>query len=328
MENNDVLTDSVKKLYKSVSEGLGTVLVPNSLKSVIDSEAKLISNAEEVNIGWLSTIENQTGISAEETMELCKRAGSRLLYQEAKKQKNIEDVITGAANMLEETPTVSKDPVDPDWMTRFFNSVQDVGNLEMQELWSKLLAGEVRRPSSYSLRTLDILSKLSSEEAKLFAEICKYIIDYRGTAALLNDDDINKNYNLNYKKIVRLDECGLIDSSGIMSLTLKVVPGIPFTAIYGNYLIHGESSKDQNIGLPIYKLTTPGRELYNIVSHEFDVNYLHEVEKKICNRNCEISFSEHLIVSKNNDGTFQYARQGRALNDLNTNQERSIASQE
>lgn len=198
----------------------------------------------------------------------------------------------------------------------------------MQKLWSKLLAGEVRRPSSYSLRMLDILSKLSSEEAKLFAEICKYIVDYRGTAALLNDEDINKNYNLNYEKILRLDECGLIDSNGIMSLTLKVAPGIPFKAIYGNYLIHGESSKDQNINLPIYKLTMPGRELYNIVSYDLDVNYLHEVEKKICNQNYEISFSEHFIISKNNDGTFTYVRQGRSLSEHNTNQENSIASQE
>ena len=328
MENNDVLTDSVKKLYKSVSEGLGTMMVPKSLRPVIDSKAKLISNAEEVDIGWLLTEENQTGISIEETMELCKRAGSRLLYQEVKKQKNIEDVIAGAANILEETPTVSKDPVDSDWMTRFFNSVQDVSNLEMQKLWSKLLAGEVRRPSSYSLRTLDILSKLSSEEAKLFAEICKYIVEYRGTAALLNNDEINKKYNQNYEKILRLDECGLIDSSAIMSVTLKVAPGIPFEAIYGEYLIRGESSSEQSINLPIYKLTTPGRELYNIVSYELDVDYLHEVEKTICNQNSGISFSEHPIVSKNNDGTVQYVRQGRVLNDYNTNHENSIVSQE
>ncbi len=113
-----------------------------------------------------------------------------------------------------------------------------------------------------------------------------------------------------------------------MSLILKVAPGIPFKAIYGNYLIHGESSKDQNINLPIYKLTMPGRELYNIASYDLDVNYLHEVEKKICNQNYEISFSEHFIISKNNDGTFTYVRQGRSLSEHNTNQENSIASQE
>lgn len=319
MENNDSLTDSVKKLYKSVSEGLGTMMVPKSLKSVIDSEVKLINNVEETDIGWLSTMENQTGIRVEETMELCKRAGSRLLYQEVKKQKNIEDVIDGAANILVETPNVSKDPVDSDWMTRFFNSVQDVGNMEMQKIWSRLLAGEIRRPSSYSLRTLDILSKISSEEAKLFAEICKYIIEYRGTAALLNVDIINKNYNLNYEKILRLDECGLMDSNGIMSLNLKVAPGIPFEAIYGNYLIHGESSTEQNINLPIYKLTMPGRELYNIVSYELDADYLHKVEETIYNQNREITFSEHLIVLKNSDGSVQYQRHGRAIGAHNAN---------
>jgi hypothetical protein len=64
------------------------------------------------------------------------------------------------------------------------------------------------------------------------------------------------------------------------------------------------------------------------VSYELDVDYLHEVEKTICNQNSGISFSEHPIVSKNNDGTFTYVRQGRSLSEHNTNQENSIASQE
>lgn len=293
MNNNNILADSVKKLYKSVSEGLGTMMVPKSLRPIMDSEAKLINNAEETDMGWLLTPENQTGIRVEETMELCKRVGSRLLYQEVKKQKNIENVIVGAANILAETPTVSKDPVDSDWMTRFFNSVQDVGNIEMQQIWSKLLAGEVRRPSSYSLRTLDVLSKMSSEEAKLFEEICTYFIEYGGTFALLNVDDINEKYNLKYEKILILDECGLIDSNGLMRLTIKVAPDLPFEAKYGNYLVQGESSKEQIIQLPVYKFTMPGRELYSIVSHEIDDNYLHEVVETVYKyQSSEIVFSE------------------------------------
>ena len=56
----------------------------------------------------------------------------------------------------------------------------------------------------------------------MFEELRPYIINYRGTLAILKDTTINKKYNISYGKIVQMSECGLIDSSGMMQLTLVV----------------------------------------------------------------------------------------------------------
>jgi hypothetical protein len=44
----------------------------------------------------------------------------------------------------------------------------------MQEVWGKILAGEVNRPGSFSLRSLKLLRNLSQQEAESFRQIVQY----------------------------------------------------------------------------------------------------------------------------------------------------------
>ena len=69
----------------------------------------------------------------------------RVRFQEEKRQTNIESVIAQAAQELGDRE-VQDHEVDHDWTPRFFNNVQDVSSEEMQQLWAKVLAGEVERP--------------------------------------------------------------------------------------------------------------------------------------------------------------------------------------
>ena len=59
---------------------------------------------------------------------------------------------------------------------------EDVTDEEMQLLWSRVLAGETKRPKSFSLRTLDILRNLSKEEAEKFQNLCKYSLHAKDTS--------------------------------------------------------------------------------------------------------------------------------------------------
>ena len=88
----------------------------------------------------------------------------RIQFQEEKRQANITAVIRQAAQELGQSE-VQDHEVDHDWAARFFNNVQDVSSEEMQQLWAKVLAGEVERLGQFSLRTLDIIRNLSVGEA-------------------------------------------------------------------------------------------------------------------------------------------------------------------
>ena len=93
--------------------------------------------------------------------------------QDAKRRANVVTIVAEAADQL--PPEVSDEPLDSDWIARFFSHAQDVSMEEMQKLWGKVLAGEVQMPGRFSLRTLDVLRNLTTSEAKQFTDIASFI---------------------------------------------------------------------------------------------------------------------------------------------------------
>ena len=59
----------------------------------------------------------------------------RLVKKETRRQNNIENVVAVAGKVLQAEETVSEDPLNPDWATRFFDIAQDVSDEEIQTLW-------------------------------------------------------------------------------------------------------------------------------------------------------------------------------------------------
>jgi hypothetical protein len=97
------------------------------------------------------------------------RATERLINRELRRQKNIEQITQKA--IVELPATVSDDPTDQDWIAHFFQQCQDISNEQMQSLWARLLAGEVAKPGSFSLRTLNIVKVLAPTEANFFTRL-------------------------------------------------------------------------------------------------------------------------------------------------------------
>ena len=99
--------------------------------------------------------------------------GQAWQFQQDKRIRNIQAVAEAAAAELGDE-TVSSDDPDPDldWAARFFSNVQDVSSAEMQQLWARVLAGEVRQAGSTSVRTLEILRNLDRRIATVFRKLC------------------------------------------------------------------------------------------------------------------------------------------------------------
>ena len=93
---------------------------------------------------------------------------SRLLRQ----QENWEAIVRDAPTHLPES--VSDVPVDDDWTAQFFEHCKNVSDRQMQSVWSRILAGEVSQPGSFSLRTLHAVKMLRKEDAQLFTDYCQF----------------------------------------------------------------------------------------------------------------------------------------------------------
>ena len=143
-------------------------------------------------------------------------------FQAGKRIANTSDIVRGAAENLGDKDAPDVEP-DHDWAARFFDYAQDVSTEEMQALWSKVLAGEVERPGSTSLRALGVLRDLTQDSAGLFAKLCSLasvivindgmILDSRVVSLGGNAEDNSlEEYSLSFAALNLLNEHGLITS--------------------------------------------------------------------------------------------------------------------
>ncbi len=104
------------------------------------------------------------------------RAAAAGCTQSESRQANKEAIVIGAIKELKtQSDDVSKTPVDQDWVSQFFNYSQDTTNETMRLRWSRILAGEVVNPGTFSLRTLHAVGMLTEKHAKLFMRLCTTI---------------------------------------------------------------------------------------------------------------------------------------------------------
>ena len=128
--------------------------------------------------------------------ELYYHSEQRMRAQSIREEQNIEKVLEVAADDLKDSTTVSDDSVDDDWITRFLGIIKDINNEEMQYVWGKILAGEIKRPGSFSLRTLETIRNLSQDEAKTFQKIVPLIVRYNNGSFISAENELLWKYGI------------------------------------------------------------------------------------------------------------------------------------
>ncbi len=142
-------------LIRKVSKAVGGVFAPYQIKRIAKAEAEA------------AIIKAQTEI---QITDLHRRAMHRFIEEEAERQKNIEDITAKALPQLAEG--ARPDAMEDDWVTNFFDKSRIVSDTQMQDLWSRVLAGEANAPGTYSKRTVNFLSDLDKIDAELFSKLC------------------------------------------------------------------------------------------------------------------------------------------------------------
>ena len=124
--------------------------------------------------------------SAKAALELA--AGSQSLAElvEAEIDQRVESLferrVRNLAQIVEKArlalPPGDVPDVEPDmaWTSSYSNAAQDISDGDMQDLWARVLAGEVARPGSTSLRTMNILRNLDQRTAQMFRRLCSLAV--------------------------------------------------------------------------------------------------------------------------------------------------------
>lgn len=314
------LGKGVEKLIDVCARAIGCVYRPFSIKNDADAKSYAASRigsaiaqiggqlqeAKYAEAGLSLIAAKPEPLLVEASSPIGDRAQKRLEYQKIKEQQNIEDVVASAAEELKNEKEPSAKNVDEDWATRFFKDVGSVSNPEMQKIWAKLLAGEVRQPGSFSLRTLEVVKNLSQKEALLFERLTSFAIGFVGDRYILrNIDYLQKAASIYTRDIIELESAGLLHHNDSLSATLDVLNADEAVHLfYGNKIIFLKANPNvKKVLFPCIPFTSVGIELSNLIPISASVEYITEICKSI---KAQTKEWHHADFVDNGNGTLRF----------------------
>lgn len=195
--------------------------------------------------------------------------------KEQKKLKNISKIAQNAIQEFSSNEEVLEQEVNLDWSTRFFKLAEDIADEDMQKLWGKILSGEVRKPGTFSLRTLHILYNLTKEEADVFIKLSTMRVGMSNDAVITEVDIIP-----DIKDIWLMEEAGLMNAT---EGQLNLRPGRKPTLLglkINHYSIFAEFPTPDIFlkTLKVKRFSTSAIELFTLIGDsEIDVKYLEKL---------------------------------------------------
>jgi hypothetical protein len=285
---------SVAKLIDTVGEQIGLFLEPVHIRRKGQAEADLtVAEARARAEIAVVRLGNKNAIRQAED-----RADERVKRLESRRQKNVEAITVKAAQALTDqtgrgnSESVSDEPVDQDWVAAFFGHCQDISNDQMQRLWARILAGEVVKPGSFSLRSLAFVRTISKRDADLFTRFCSMLwltgdglipitINHVRTAAV-------PGLEMTLTDFAYLDSLGLITFENIkgFDVTLPSGTNVLIMHYYGRphlFSRPGQPPQEETARLPIGNvlLSHVGRELASVAGSTPNEAYRHLIVSAI-----------------------------------------------
>lgn len=279
------LSAPATKLIKVLSSGMGTVYRPISIRLDAAANAKAIRMLGAANLEVEVTRTNALAASdasnkvvlAEASIQIEDRAQRRLQHREVRRQRNLEAIAEAAVFHLPDQ--VSSTDVEENWKTRFFNIAEDVSNADMQDIWGKILAGEVARPGTYSMRALEILKNLSPGEAETFQKLRHLATDSGYVLKIGFGNDLTE-FGITFGDVLSMREAGLLADGDNLSVMLTIPQQVEYAILpfAGKaLLIQVTADQPKIINFEVYVLTAVGIQLISLIAPEINMEYLRKI---------------------------------------------------
>lgn len=272
----EINTDGLAKLGETICYGIG--LAAFGRKKMANAEAyAAIKQAEtETKVEFLK-------LKGQE--EIAKYISAR----ESRKINNVKSVVEKATSHFMEEEKVSNEPVNTDWTNRFFSIVEDISDETLQDIWGRILAGEVKQPNSFSLRTLDLLRNVTKEEAELFVKASKYYVEKNFICT--------EEFALSLHETLLLGETGFINSEELTK-EWNIEPNSKLEIIIDRntlIILHNDTNKKVWCQPSVKKLSKAGIEILSLVE-KTDRNKFYKILTQFFKSNGVSRVFKHEIV--------------------------------
>lgn len=252
-------------LIEKISEALGGAFRPSQIRRV----AKADADASVIRAKAQAEVEAIRAAAQVEVTGVHLRGIERFVAEEGRKQRIIEEIITKALPHVDEAADPSM--IESDWLAHFFDRCRLISNHQMQEVWSRLLAGEANEPGAYSKRTVNLLATLDKGDAEMFTALCRFTArtDAGMVPLILNPyDSYYHDAGVNVDTLAHLADIGLIRFDPHSGWSMTAAQPILFE--YFDAFIHVETNSDPpaDISVGHSVMTQAGSELATICGPE------------------------------------------------------------
>lgn len=288
------LSKPLTRLIEVISAGIGAVSKPyltrknaeasahkiqilsDALGKVADShQLPVVFNDGEIQV-WQRP---DDGTLLVESPDIAQRSSLRADFQERKRQNNVEIITTVAASELAGEESVPDESPDSDWISRFFRAAEDVSSEQMQDIWGRILAGEIKKPGSYSLKTLDFVKNLTASDAKMLEHVARVAVTI-GTDLIIPSMDLK--WLVENREVYEGHQFAAAELGAMypQSLNYKIFHTPVDQAVFisgKQLLIVTRGANQAEINLPIWRFSGVGREILQLISNEGDKDLLYRL---------------------------------------------------
>lgn len=226
----------------------------------------------------------------------------------ARAEVNVSKAVIYAEDQLANDPQpASQGTVDDDWLFTWKEYAGRVSAEDLQQLWGSVLAGEVKTPGKYSLRTLEFLKALSKEDAELITKIAGLVIQ---SAVVKREADLLQR-GLGMGVWLHAQEIGVVSGVGAAGLQNNFDSVLPDRFVRplisnGKVLVVEHEDRSKMLSLDIYKLTGVGLQVMSLGTFAPDVEYLRGVGKDLIAQGFAVKLADWRQIS-DTEGRYENA---------------------
>ena len=198
-------------------------------------------------------------------------------------QGNLYAALKSLAQSSEED--ILDDELNPDWFARWRREAKNTSDNYMQQIWGEILAEEIKKPTSFSYRTLDVLKNLSKSEAEVFYNATP-LICLEGY--LICETSGEREDIMGLESLMLLNECGLTTAhTSVAFNNTQIKGGMQYFRFADNIamIIHS----DKSLSLPVIPLSIAGKELLKVIEcKNNNKEYFEFIVRQINKRNNDL----------------------------------------
>ncbi|WP_237886009.1 DUF2806 domain-containing protein [Pseudomonas sp. PGPR40] len=255
----------------------------------------LLINTEFENAEHGNYVQLEDG-RVEPTITLLPELSASRIQAEAIRQEinQTKAIIFAEEQLANDTQDPPAEKIDEDWLHSWRDHAGKTSNEDIQKLWGSVLAGEVKSPGSYSLRTLEFLKGLSKQEAELIEGIVPFVIN---SSYVWRKFETLAQEGISYQQLLQLQEIGLLAGAD------SAYPNLRFTSLKPNEYFHSFVSHGKvvvathpevfcNIEIEMIKLTAIGQQVIRLASHPCNMSYFNAFGRNISEMGYDVEMGD------------------------------------